>query len=123
MPRTRAALAALLVALSLSFSACATVGGRHSESSNRIGVRVQNDLVVPSVLTIFIVDDLGTRRLIGNVPANVSSTLSYDPSLPSGRYHLVARTTSGAEITSQTITATAGETIVWRMSNNLVNVE
>lgn len=123
MPRVRAAFAALFVVLGLSLSACATAGGRHSESGNLISVRVQNDLVVPSVLTIFIVDDLGTRRLIGNVPANTSATLSYDPSLPSGRYHLIGRTTSGAEITSQTITATAGETIVWRMSNNLVNVE
>ena len=123
MPRTRAAFAALMVVLSLSLSACATMGGRRSESANQISVRVQNDLVVPSVLTVFIVDDLGTRRLIGNVPANVSSTLSYEPSLPSGRYHLMARTTSGAEISSQTITATAGETIVWRLSNNLINVE
>jgi hypothetical protein len=123
MPRTRAAFTALLMVLAVSLSACASAAGRRSESDNRISVRVQNDLVVPSVLTIFIVDDLGTRRLIGNVPANATVTLSYDPSLGSGRYHLVGRTTSGADISSQTITATAGETIVWRLSNNLVNIQ
>jgi hypothetical protein len=123
MPRARAALSALLVVLALSASACASAAGRRSEATNRISVRVQNDLVVPSVLTIFIVDDLGTRRLIGNVPANATNTLGYEPSLPSGRYRLMGRTTSGAEIVSPPITATAGETVVWRLSTNITSVE
>jgi hypothetical protein len=123
MSRARFVLAALLLAITVSLSACASAAGRRSEAANRISVRVRNDLVVPSVLTVFIVDDLGTRRLLGNVPAGATTTLSYDPPLASGRYRLVARTTSGAEISSPPITVTAGETVVWRLSTNIVTVE
>ncbi|MDB4948958.1 MAG: hypothetical protein JWM27_1607 [Gemmatimonadetes bacterium] len=124
MLRARAALAALLVVLAAAASACASgAAGSQAGSANSISVRVNNDLVVPSVLSVYILNDLGQRRLIGSVPSNGSTTLRYDASLSSGRYRLLARTTGGAEIASNPITVSAGETLVWRLASNIVTVE
>ena len=123
MTRIRSALASLLLVM-VSLPACAT-GARASGEANDIAitVRVNNNLTVPGEVSVFIVNELGSSRLLGSVPAGGSRSFDYTPSASSGRYHLRARGTAGGELESNVFTATAQETAVWALNSNIVRIE
>jgi hypothetical protein len=124
MTRIRSALASLLLVM-VSLSACATGarGSGEASADGQITVRVNNNLTVPAEVTVFIVNELGSSRLLGSVPSNGSRSFQYSPTASSGRYHLVARGTGGAEITSNVFTAGGTETAVWALNSNIVRIE
>lgn len=121
MPRAILRFPALLLAVLLA--ACATAGNSSRAAGGDVVVRVDNNLIPPAALTVYMVSETGTRRLIGNVSPQQNATLSFDPLAASGRYRLVARTTAGAEIASTPFTLTTGDAAVnWDLRSNIATV-
>jgi hypothetical protein len=107
----------------LAVLAAAVVAGCASGGSSGGGgatVVVENDLAPPTAITVYVVDEFDNRRSLGNV-SPLDQRAFRLPESSSGQYRLVARTTSGSEITSQRFALFAGETADWRLSANLVD--
>lgn len=128
MARTRFPLAALLALMVALLPACASGGaGVNAEAGAEVGassgptVVVNNNLSVPTALTVSIVPETGVRRLLGNVSPSGNSTLRYGGT-PIGRYRLVARTTSGAEIVSDPFVFGGGNQVTWDLQSNIIRI-
>lgn len=117
---TRARCAALAGAALLAAGAAGCATGSGSGLPN-IGVEVQNDLVPSSALTIYVVPETGSRRLLGSVSPSETKTLSFQE-LSVGQYRLMARTTGGREIVSNPIVLADARTIRWSLSSNILMV-
>lgn len=109
--------AGLVVAASVAVGgACAA--HRTANGSNDIVVQVQNDLVPPAPLTIFLVPDGGIRRLLGTVQGSGTVTIRNPPI---GRYRLLARTDVGREIISDPVIAVLGDALKWDLYTNVIS--
>jgi hypothetical protein len=119
MTRTirRAASALALIALTV-MGGCASGGEGGGEP---VLVEVQNDLVPPSALTIYLLPEVGARRLLGNVSPSETATLQFSESTV-GQVRLVARTTAGTEIVSNPVTFGSASTLEWDLSSNILTV-
>jgi hypothetical protein len=120
MPRFRLSLYAMAVAL---LSACASGGmGRTDAGPTAAVVVVNNNLTIPTSLTVSLVSESGGRRLLGNVNPGGNGTLPVTGSLPPGRHRLLARTTGGTELVSDPFTVSEGEQVTWDLQSNIVRV-
>lgn len=100
--------------------ACATLrGGDDGPARPGVRVRVENDLIPPTTLSIFAVPEIGARRRLGVVRPSRSTTLLFENATPDV-YRFVAQTTAGQEIVSPNITLTPGDGAVWKLSNNII---
>ena len=108
----------------LASSACASVERQDTTADGGavevVDVTVENDLQPPTAVTVFIRDQVGTRRTLGDVGPLDTRTFSFDPPTASGSYRLVARTTTGEEIQSDRITVFEGEGVRWRLTGNII---
>ena len=96
---------------------CAT-GGVAGEG--RPTVVVDNDVVPPTAVTVYVVDEFENRQLLGDVSPLDQRAFTVRPN-STGQYQLMARTTAGSELVSPRFTLLAGETVEWRLSTNLVD--
>jgi hypothetical protein len=118
MPLRRfAALLALLLSTALA-SACATATQGEASAEGGAQIRVQNNLIPPTSLTVYAVGETGTRRLLGSVNPNSTQTLRFETSA-GGQYRILARTTAGREILSNPVTVRSGEGIRWDVQANI----
>lgn len=104
-------------ALLLVLAACG--GARSGSPEDRVQVRVNNNLVPPTALTVYAVSDAGSRRLLGSVSPNQEITLTFDPGSAGGSYRLMARTLSGAEIVSNPVFIRTGGGVSWTLQSNI----
>lgn len=115
----------LLLALPLLvLGACASGGGMDAGGDeNEATLQVENNLLPPTSLSVYLVSDVGTRRMIGSVSPSQTRNLSINLVQYEGEYRLVAETTSGNDIASRTfyIGGNIG-TISWDLNSNLVTV-
>ncbi|MDP9349387.1 MAG: hypothetical protein M3P24_09665 [Gemmatimonadota bacterium] len=118
MPLRRfAALLALLLSTILS-SACAPAAQGEASAGDGVLVRVQNNLIPPTSLTVYAVSETGTRRLLGSVNPNVTETLRFEAGA-GGQYRILARTTAGQEVLSNPVSVRSGEGIRWDVQANI----
>lgn len=110
-----------LALLLLGLGACASAGAGAATGGDTMLV-VENNLAVPTTLTVYAVPEVGTRTLVGTVTSGANATLRFDPIGAGGRYRFVAETTSGNEIVSNPVTFSAGATVRWNLSANLASV-
>ena len=103
--------------MGLVLTASCVATGREGVAT-RIGVAVENDLQPPTSITVWALDDIGTRRLLGNVSPLETRSFSLNPT--AGAIRLLARTTGGREIVSERLTALGGETLRWDLSANVL---
>jgi hypothetical protein len=82
-------------------------------------VRVQNDLVPPTALTVWLQPEAGARRMLGTVEAQAAATFPIDAAADGG-YRLVARTAAGAEIASGPFTPLIPGAVRWEVAANAV---
>jgi hypothetical protein len=111
--------AAVFVLALLALPAGCATGSSAADGSRDAGVEVHNDLIPPAALTIYLVPESGVRRLIGNVGPGQTRTLSIREPM-AGRHRLLARTTGGNDIVSNSITIGAMDTLRWNLSSNIV---
>lgn len=111
----------LAICIGLVLGACAT-GGAGTGEEGSTAVQVQNNLIPPTSLTIYVVPDIGSRRLIGTVQPGATRVLRWDPTTASGQFQFAAQTTAGREIVSNPVSLSRGATVRWDLTANLAVV-
>lgn len=106
----------LVLVLPLLLVACASPRGTEE---SRATLRVENDLIPPTSLSVYAVPEIGSRILVGVVPPGETTTLTFDAAAASD-YRFVAETTAGREITSDEITLGSGDGAIWSVNANVV---
>jgi hypothetical protein len=114
----RAAGRTVLLAALLLLAACG-LPGRAGDGANRVQLRVENNLIPPTSLTVFAVPEVGSRRMAGVVRPGETATLTFSAPVVEG-YRFTAQTTAGREIVSNTVTLGPGRAAVWDVNANLV---
>jgi hypothetical protein len=105
----------------VAWSACASAERQAATGEDRtVQVTVENNLQPPTAVTVYIGEQIGTRRTLGDVGSLDTRTFSYEPATRTGTYRLVARTTAGAELVSDPITLYAGESVRWQLRGNVI---
>ncbi|MGH7506233.1 MAG: hypothetical protein ACRELX_11305 [Longimicrobiales bacterium] len=115
----RRAACALALTMTPLVSACATGAQGSGEG---VQVEVNNDLIPSSALTVYVLPEIGARRLIGNVNPSETTTLQFEE-VAVGQYRLMARTTGGNEIVSNPISLANVAAITWDLSSNILTVK
>ncbi|HEV2641477.1 MAG TPA: hypothetical protein VGT98_02165, partial [Candidatus Elarobacter sp.] len=118
-PWRAATVAALAVAaiVATAAGACASAGGR-SGPTHPVDVEVQNNLALPTLVTIYAVPEFSSARmLLGDVPPAATRTLSFTPISYTTTYRLYAQRPQGRPVRSQPFNVGSGMTgtIVWTM--------
>lgn len=90
--------------------------------AERVTFRIQNDLVVPSSVSVFIVTEDGDRQLLGQVPADTARTLVFRPRFHSLEHQLLAETETGRRIASNPFTLAGTTHVTWRLQANYLEV-
>jgi hypothetical protein len=116
------AAATLLTTL---LAACASAGGRTEGPTLAIDLQVNNNLVIPTDLSVYAIRQGGARALVGNVPPGASRTFKFKPVAFSEPYRLIAIRPNGRMIRSQTFTVGSDMTgaINWTLVPNIVGFE
>jgi hypothetical protein len=111
-----------LVLLALPLSAgCSLM--RHASPPESVDVEIDNNLVVPTPLTIYVLSAAGQRQLLGSVNAGRQTTLRFRNGAITGAYRFVAREASqthGEYLTSPAIDLRGGELVTWNLRSNVV---
>jgi hypothetical protein len=117
------ALAALIPAVTIA--GCASVRGRTQGPTVPIDVEVRNNLLLPTDLTVYTVDAIGNRTLLGGVPPGATTVLRFKPVSFSEPYRLLARRALGRDIRSQSFSVLSDMTgrIIWTLVPNIVGFE
>jgi len=121
--RSRRALIAAAMTLGLVPLGC---GGHHRISEappHPIAVEVNNNLTVPTELTVYITQDQGgTRQMLGTVPGAQTKTFTYTPIAWGQTYRFVAERQLSRPLGSPSFTISDPETgtISWNVIPNQV---
>jgi len=118
----RALSAAAIAVVPMTIGACAHGHSHRDGAQQEYVVHLTNDLAPPSDVTVYAIDQDGTRRLLGDVPPNKDRALRIPNNLfPGTSFRIVAERTAGRSVVSQPITATsAGGIIDWDLQTNAV---
>ncbi len=125
MLRIRSSLAVLALLAVTFLAACASGGGMQGTADagpTGATVLVNNNLAVPTSLTVSLVPENGVRRLLGNVSPSGSATLAVRGVVGGGRYRLLGRTNNGNDLVSDPFTLSDGDQVTWNLQNNIVTV-
>jgi len=98
---------------------------RQNTRGEVVNVEVENDLAIPTPITIYVVSDVGSRQMIGTVSPGRTVRLSYRAAQVTGSYRLVATVasqTQGDYLVSNAVALTGGETVTWTIRNNVLLV-
>ncbi|HEX2166665.1 MAG TPA: hypothetical protein VHG09_05445 [Longimicrobiales bacterium] len=120
LARHAAAVCAILLA-----SACASSGttadGTETVDPDAVAVTVNNDLIPPSSVTVWIVPESGSRRRLGTLSPNGQETFSFSPT-GVGEYRLLAEHLAGGSTVSNPFVLSDARTLTWRLSSSVVLV-
>ena len=98
--------------------------GAPEQGGEEVTVVVANNLTIPAAITVYMTPAAGgSRRPIGSVSPNATSTLRYRAGTITGSYRLVADIPNGRPVTSTPFPLTGGERVFWSLRNNEVTFE
>lgn len=105
--------------LSLALAACA--GSPEGEPAEpTVQIRVVNELVPTTALTVHLVD-AGERAMLGTVvPSGQRTFVHHMGEIGEGSFRLIAETGTGREITSEPFTLRADAAVEWDVQANTV---
>jgi hypothetical protein len=111
--------AAMALLAATATGACASTHS-HRGADQQIVVHLTNNLAPPSDVTVYVVTQDGTRRLLGDVPPNKDRVLKVPTDIyPGTTFRIVAERTAGRRIVSQPITATTALSMIdWDLQTN-----
>jgi hypothetical protein len=113
------ALAGWLILTAGLLSACASSPeGRRTA----VVIDVVNDMIPGSTITVYLVPQTGIERMLGTVIPSGRQQLRYQGLPPVGEHRLMARTTSGARIVSNTLVMDGVTGLEWNLASNLVRI-
>lgn len=117
MPRRFRWAAVLLLTTALT-SACALFA-RSKLTETMVGVRVENTLEPPTSVRIFVLDEGGTRRLLGPIESSGRQVFHFERPIGAAE-RFVAVTTSLTEIVSPPVPNTGGVLYHWDLAKNTI---
>lgn len=120
MPHTSLITRTLIVLLVGALAACASAP--RGEPGEAVLVKVNNNLIPPTSLSVYMDPEVGARRLLGHVSPGSSTTLRYTGIAVGSNYRLVARTTGGADIPSTPFPLVRGGTVTWDVQSRIATV-
>ncbi|MEW5930510.1 MAG: hypothetical protein AB1941_23875 [Gemmatimonadota bacterium] len=127
--RTPTALIAAPVVLLIALGGCAPAtppaataapGAAAAVAEGAKVVRVQNNLIPPSSLTVYAVPQTGVRQMLGVLQPSEAKTFTFEPAAI-GEYRLVAQATAGSEIVSRDFTFAGTRGVTWDMNSNVIS--
>ena len=114
--RVRATIALLLAGTA---AACASASQR-SADADPFEIRVRNNLVPPTSLSISLLPSVGSRSFVGLVSPSQTKTLEYDLTAPAGTYRLLAEATDGSAMASRPFVIPSDNGVEWNLSMNQI---
>ena len=129
MRRTGVVHIGVLTFVVLSAATCASSGssGGVAESpqggANTVTIRVTNDMIPPTPITVWIIPETGSRRRLGTIEPNQQATFSFSPGIRSMEHRLVAERTGGSDVTTTPFTLDGVLAVRWTTSSAVVNLE
>ena len=121
-PAQRLAVVGAALGLAMAY-ACATGHARRGEESpHDVNVEVQNDLTIPAVISAYVAEGEGLRRLLGEVGGGEVKTFSFRPASFGQQYRLIAYRQLARPIYSVpfTIGSPVTGTVVWSVYTGIV---
>src|SRR5690606_9688858 len=93
-------------------TACAS-GGAATGGSGGLAIRVTHDLVPPASITVWITNEMGSRRRLGTIAPDAQQEFSYSPISQSMEHRLVAEAMDGREVTSDAFVPAGIAVVTW----------
>ena len=127
--RMPAALCAAPVVLLIALGGCAPAtppaataapGAAAAVAEGAKVVRVQNNLIPPTSMTVYAVPQTGVRQMLGVLQASETKAFTLEPAAV-GQYRLVGQVSAGSEVVSPDFTFAGTRGVTWDMNSNLVN--
>lgn len=117
-------LCLLLVALLGAGCAPATQqsGDPDELGDDGVQIRVENNTIPPTSLTISIQPEIGTRRLLGSMTPSSTRTFEYEAGVAAGEYVLLGETVSGQTLRSRPFLLSGDARVTWDVNLNVVRV-
>ncbi|MGQ0815345.1 MAG: hypothetical protein ACT4O1_12955 [Gemmatimonadota bacterium] len=110
-----------VVLISLLLGSCASAGT--SGPQVQLPIRINNNLIPPSSLTIFLVPASGIEHNLGDVIGSGQHQLMFRGLPPSGEYQLVARRSDGRAMASRVIVLDQNVTAIhWDLQQNFLEL-
>jgi hypothetical protein len=106
-------------------AACASAGGRSSGPTLPVQLEINNNLSLPTDITVYAITHGGARTLLGDVPPGTTRSFTFKPVSFSERYHLLAIRPLKRPIRSQffSVGDDMTGTVVWTLVPNIVGFE
>lgn len=96
--------------------------GRGGSGEQTVTVRVENNLVPASTLTISLLPAEGARRAIGVVPASSTQEFRVPVGTSTDPHRLFAEPPNGPAYSSRTFTLSSAARVAWNVGQNALNV-
>jgi hypothetical protein len=112
---------AATAAMGVSFG-CATGGHHGDDAMHPVNVEINNNLTIPTVITVFVDQGGDSRKMLGTVPGAQTRTFQFTPISFSQPYRLIAQRQLARDIRSQpfTIGSDMTGTVEWSLVPNIV---
>lgn len=123
MPRRHRLVTAPLALVAVALlGACATLHRQGNEAPHPITITVDNNLSLPSDLTVYSVSLAGGAQILGSARPAGTTSFQMTPRSFSEPYRLLARDAMGRRIWSEEYTVNGPETgeIVWTLVPNIL---
>jgi hypothetical protein len=110
---------AALLTGALLVASCAST---HTGPQTSVDVHIDNNLIPPSMITVYFVPEAGIERMIGTVVPGTRKILQYKGLRPVGEYRLVARLTNNSNVVSNVIVMDNVAVLEWSLATNYLQV-
>ncbi len=120
---------ALLAFVGLAAAACASSGGGGAADTtmqpagNTVTIRVTNDMIPPTPITVWIAPETGSRRRLGTIEPSRQGTFTFTPGIRSMDHRLVAEPSTGNDVTTTPFTLEGVTVVRWTTSSTVVTLE
>lgn len=83
-------------------------------------VRVQNNLIPPTSMTVYAVPRIGVRQMLGVLQASETRAFTFEPAAV-GQYRLVGQVSAGSQMLSPDFNFAGTRGVTWDMNSNVVH--
>jgi hypothetical protein len=131
MAKTRLLRSSFFALASLVITACASGGGGGETQTqapaqptgNTISIRVTNDIVPPTSITVWMVPEQGSRRRLGTLEPNGQGTYTFSPGIRSMEHRLTAEKTGGGSASTNPFTLEGVTGVRWAASSTVATLD
>jgi hypothetical protein len=91
--------------------------------SPKVMIQIANNFTPPDQVTVYIVNQTGSRQVLGSVSPGQKKSFPYQPTNAVDKFSLVAQPTQRApSMTSNLFTLVNAETVMWDLRSNTLQV-